>query len=899
MWALLAVTQSALAADETGLHSTNYVSSAVSERPNALARRVVFDIVAQDLAQAIVVFGEQADIVIVGRSANLARHQAPAVVGEYIVGDALTTLLASSGIDYDVLPPNGVVLSKPAPAPIHTNPIASDADDSVRELEEITVIANRRDTRLQKTPIAVTSLDQYVLTENDVSELSELTEFVPSLIISTSVTDQTDTNLTIRGVGAVFSTEVADQMVGVYVDGVYSVRPQGALSSVYDLERVEVLRGPQGTMFGRNSIAGSVLLQTKKPTDELEAELQMSFGNYNRRQISSALNLPVNDAIAFRLATYTDTADGWVTQLNSDGSTVNNVGLIVEGAQVDIVQPLNNVSMHSTRVTGLFHLRDDLRWSLAFERMDNNSSGSVLLDPSKIERGDFSAFIDTPQTLDLTNKQWRSVLTWDLPEVSVDYLASFSELRRRQQVDLDAAAGDEVWINNTHWQRSDGFSHELKLVSRGGKGVQWTAGAFWFEEKTDLNFDMYFSGGGFDARFIQPARGTRSSALYGQLAIGLSEALTLSMGARHTKDEKYDDGGRTYFNCKGVDIAPNRALGSDLLVYEDFQDNASGAFLAGGDGRDDTTGAVFSYDRCLLSSTNDAKKGSNDTSGLLRLTYDAGGPLIYGSVSSAYQAGLILDGVYGKRGGDVTGGDKLISYELGVKTSTPRLRMSAASFYLDYQNTSRSIVDEVNETLHFGDVSAQVSGIELELKWLVGHSGTFDFAGSWLQSRYGDYSTFGGICGVGENNPKDSRGLCNLKGNQLPRTPEISFSAGFHWVAELSSASITPRILFNYSDSVFFEDANDGAAPINSVYAGTPQSGISDSNPIGQGAYLKADIGMSYEPYNSYWRIDMYVNNVTNEMTKYGANSAIITERGGLARYNPPRTFGMRINASF
>ena len=139
-------------------------------------------------------------------------------------------------------------------------------------LEEVIVTAERREASLQNTAVAVTAMTQEALTENDISDVTDLSGFVPNLVVS-GQEDQSDIKIFIRGVGTNNPTETGDQGVGVYVDGVYAARAQGALALMYDLENVQVLRGPQGTLFGRNNTGGALLLQTKS----LEVSMKRIF----------------------------------------------------------------------------------------------------------------------------------------------------------------------------------------------------------------------------------------------------------------------------------------------------------------------------------------------------------------------------------------------------------------------------------------------------------------------------------------------------------------------------------------------------------------------------------------------------------------------------------------------
>ena len=181
-------------------------------------------------------------------------------------------------------------------------PLIAAAQDVETPLEEIVVTATRHETMLMKTPVAVTSVSQESLDRAGVQSVSELANLVPNMDIAT-INGQSTPIISMRGVRSTNETELGDPAVGVHLDGVYSPRMQGFLGLMFDNERVEVLRGPQGTLFGRNSTVGTINIITAKPkTDAFSANANLGIGNYAARDVSGMVNIPVSNDFAVRVA---------------------------------------------------------------------------------------------------------------------------------------------------------------------------------------------------------------------------------------------------------------------------------------------------------------------------------------------------------------------------------------------------------------------------------------------------------------------------------------------------------------------------------------------------------------------------------------------------------------------
>lgn len=186
-------------------------------------------------------------------------------------------------------------------------------------LEEVTVTAQRRSQSLQEVPIAVTALSGDELSLRGMSDISELGQSVPSLTLEPSRATNSTLTAFIRGIGQQDPLAGFEQGVALYLDDVYMARPQGALLDIYDVERIEVLRGPQGTLYGRNAVGGAIKYVTRRLTDETEVRLRAAYGTYNQRELVATVALPVTDSFRVGGTVATFQRDGFGDNLFTGG----------------------------------------------------------------------------------------------------------------------------------------------------------------------------------------------------------------------------------------------------------------------------------------------------------------------------------------------------------------------------------------------------------------------------------------------------------------------------------------------------------------------------------------------------------------------------------------------------
>ncbi|MDE0244947.1 MAG: TonB-dependent receptor, partial [Gammaproteobacteria bacterium] len=432
--------------------------------------------------------------------------------------------------------------------------LAQQEDDSnAIVIEEIVVTATKRVTDLMSTPIAVSAVTQERLTSQGVSDVTDLGDLVPNMQVGSSPSDS-GVQVTVRGITSNNFTELGDPTVAIHVDGMYTPRPQAGLALLHDVGRVEILRGPQGTLFGRNSTSGSINIITAQPdTEALEGNVELDAGRFSRMGARAWINLPVNENVAFRVSGMMEESDSYIQQeadrfdLAFDPDGDGNFEIPADGIPNTDQRRNRNVSddeayfavdRWAARVAMRAYLGDSASWQLTYDYFQDNSPGGLSLKDCEKAAGTFFecdhdqwyARINVPGELDFTIKTLRSEFTWDvLDSVVLEYRVAWSQQDRYQQYDGDAGAwvdpdhpgygiarfccgapplvrdasafeqhgfGVEVKFPFEDLQLTTRFStyksmvHELQFKSTGDGDLSWIAGAFFMEEENSIRFDV-------------------------------------------------------------------------------------------------------------------------------------------------------------------------------------------------------------------------------------------------------------------------------------------------------------------------------------------------------------------------------------------------------------------------
>ncbi len=608
-----------------------------------------------------------------------------------------------------------------------------DAADRTRQLDEITVTAQKREEQLQDVPIAITVVSDQLLQDMGARDIKDLQIVDPGLTV-TSTSNEALTTARLRGIGTVGDNTGLESSVGVVIDGVYRARNGVGFGDLGELERIEVLKGPQGTVFGKNTSAGIINVVTRRPAFDTEVEAELTVGNYGALGASAAFNNPLGDTAALRLFATRRQRDGYLDIVNGAGPRTSTE---------DVDQ-----DFHSVRGQLLLAPSADLEINFAFdftERDEQCCAGvTIVRGPAEgivdavaggqgvSPTADPFARIaysnrDTFQEVD--DRGVSMQIDWLTPWLGGASLTSITALRDWQTInaaDLDYSTADIWYRRFGEDEASDGFetfSQELRLTG-GNDRVDWMAGLFYSDEDLVRNsqtilggayepylsvallnriagafpagvvntagaatflseaagrpFGTTFVGDGADDRFEQNAR---SLAIFSNNTFHLSDAFDLTAGLRYTREEKEVD---------SLFTSPNGSLGCAAALANP---NRVGAALAARGVPAAALGAtvptVIGF-MCLPWSNplqagrmTHQERDENEWSGTLKATYRWNESLMtYASAARGYKAGgFNLDRVQSSNGltsgasgvvpvNDTSFPAELVnSYELGFKST--------------------------------------------------------------------------------------------------------------------------------------------------------------------------------------------------------------------------------------
>jgi iron complex outermembrane receptor protein len=397
-------------------------------------------------------------------------------------------------------------------------------------LQEVVVTAQKREERLQDVPVAVTAIGEDQLIARDISSVTDLGSLAPNLKASPTMSNNTGMQISIRGAMQTNPALYWDPTVGLYVDGVYVGKNLGSVFDIMDLQRVEVLRGPQGTLYGRNTLAGAVNLVTRAPSGVLGGNASVKLGNYDLRTVKASLDLPRFGIASVSIAARNEQRDGTtkttpgsaVKELDDRDSTSARIGVNLDFTDTfqaayrfdysDVDQGVNHSYLSRANPAVLPFLQSFIT---------DERQRRVSVDAHSFERSKVQGHALT--------------LTWDVNDTNtLKSITAYRDLEWDDLLDLD---GSSLPVAHTGRDSEyDAFSQELQLVGATDR-FNYVAGLYYFEDDGfTINPQAFFFGAqNFDSRY---GFGTKAWAAYGQVDYKATDALTLSAGLRYTSEEK-------------------------------------------------------------------------------------------------------------------------------------------------------------------------------------------------------------------------------------------------------------------------------------------------------------------------------------------------------------------------
>jgi iron complex outermembrane receptor protein len=751
-------------------------------------------------------------------------------------------------------------------------------------IPEVVVTATKRATSLQRTPIAITSLNAASLQDNHVQTMLDVVSLVPGFQ-ATAQGDHGVTTMTLRGIGNDSAkTQYADPEVASFVDNVYSPRAEGATALMFDIEAIEVLRGPQGTLWGRNSTVGAVNIQTVKPElNSRSGSVEGGIGDYNRYGARAAFNIPLGATAALRIGAVHEQHDGYVDyqKFKAPSLADQQAAFVAAGGDLAAFRPINGnlfavgnqkysaQNQTAFRASLLWHVTPQLKWNVAYEKFaDRGTPSANLMQQPRAGEKFWSMLSDSAPWTTRDSHNIRSRLEYHISDdMALHYIAGFSKYQGSMRFDQDGGARVPTSVRSgATWQEHTttdsnyrSHSHELELQSLGSKDVDWQLGAYYAAEKNDIRFDIPIFNGtqegtvGWQGSFIQPKETVASSAVFGQATWNVSNALHLTGGVRYTKDRRENAGGRAY-TWRNDPTVPQLPLNPSMDPRVPGQGFA--ADVPGNDG-------VFN--------------GSKVT-GLLRVNYDIDkNNMLYASVATGYKSGGVQDR------GLTYAPETLTNYEIGSKSSFMggKIKVNNALFYSDFKDF------QFNSPVNFSDGSrglsitnaegAKVYGFESEIAARLTPADRISVTLALLKAELGalvagsnDYAL--PPCTV------DTRiATClDVSGHTMPHAPKFSTTVQYQHTFNLADGTLVPRITAHYESDAELSVFNLG-----------PEDR--------QKAYTTADLGLRYQSSKGWW-VDAFVRNAGDEKVKTSAFNGF---GPWLSQYKPPRTIGVNTGFDF
>ena len=457
----------------------------------------------------------------------------------------------------------GVGLTALAAAQVPAYAQENGEEDSARTLQTVTITATKREQTLQDVPVAVSVVGDEVIEQSEITDLNDLQSIVPSLRVSQLQTSA-NTNFVIRGFGNGANNAGIEPSVGVFIDGVYRSRSAAQIADLPNIERVEVLRGPQSTLFGKNASAGVISIVTKKPEYEFGGSGEVSVGNYNLFRVAGDITGPITDKVAYSLAANYNQRDGYAKDLNT-GAKINDRDRWGVRGQL-LIEPTEDLSI---RIIGDYDKIDETCCVVA--NVVNGPTGAAvmalggMLDPE--DPFSYEVYNNLNSTNKIENSGLSAQVDYDLGFAGLTSITSYrtSDLSTNQDSDFTSA---DLLGRNANDTTIDTFTQELRLTSNGTGAVDWMVGAFYFDESVDFNNEIFY---GDDIRgyidllssnlltglepvvfgvpagtFFQSGQGLTEAygqdntafSLFGTVDYHVTDRLTATLGLNYTQDNK-------------------------------------------------------------------------------------------------------------------------------------------------------------------------------------------------------------------------------------------------------------------------------------------------------------------------------------------------------------------------
>lgn len=706
-------------------------------------------------------------------------------------------------------------------------------------LEEIVVTAQKRAESLQDVPLAVTAFSGDELTNFGVTNTQQLQQVTPSLLFSNrgSISQPR-----IRGVGTTLSLLGLEPSIALYVDDQYYSRNIGYVMELPDVERIEVLKGPQGTLYGRNATGGAIRVVTKDPAREFGGKVTLSGGNYDYIGGTIYVEGGLSETLRGSFSTAVKDRGGYANNLAPDAKDVDDL----------------NVQMYRGKL--VWDMTDNFTAKLAIDYTDkNDTQGIETFDvstgglntprifrlPAGSDRDDVYNDFDDNAKIETFNSQLRLDISFD--NMDLVSITTYQDFTGEANGDFDASAAPI--LHTFSEENVESISQELQLLSTGEGSLEWLLGAFYLDSDGDFQLFIdrsFLAAVGFPVPPVAPLPRadlkTEAWAIFGQATWNFNDQWAVTVGGRYSEEEKditsssplfAPFGGQISRGDKWTEFTPKVTLeyNTDVALY---YFTYSKGFKSGG----------FEYPLLPNSKTIDPE---------------------------------ILD-----------------MYELGIKAdlADDTLRVGASFYYYDYKDlqlnrnaqTGPGGVAISVPVDNAGD--AEVFGLDVDITWLAADALTFTGGFTWLDTEYTSFPDAVAAAWNPNVPPAPFPSILNLaydaSGDELVRAPEFAAFVSMEYMFKIGNGATMPlNFSYSYKDKFDWNLISDLPIAVTELR--------NDSISL-------VNARLSYVPPSERWSVSMWVNNLTDE--DY-FDEVVEFATGVRATGGAPRTFGGDISINF
>lgn len=762
-------------------------------------------------------------------------------------------------------------LSAPAFAQTAPPPPAQ-ADATENGLAEIVVTAQRREENLQRVGVAVTAVTGEDLVRSGITQPDDLGKLAPALTVQPSA--GSSVSIYLRGVGAQSGNAYAENAVSFNFNGVYIGRPTAPVGTFYDLERVEVVKGPQGTLYGRNSTGGAINVLPRRPDlGDFGGSIDLEYGNYDNKRATAALNIPLGSVAALRVAGQVVDRDGYLSDgTNDERGEAVRASLLIKPSdtwsalivgdyfrqhgkgQGSLLSPGSGFPA-GTGLNGAPPLEDRIGAS------DPRSVAYLAAYATTLNAPPFcggfgrlltSGCVITPQNDSYLRNNFYGISVTVEGDLGFGTLTVQPAYRRTETNENGYVPGFKI----QKVEQTDQMSVEARLTSNADQSLRYVIGGFYFSESQDA--DNFFTLGNISTNRFLPRLRTESQAVFGQLTFDVADNLRLIAGGRYTDETRKAQIRAAAGGLPGVILPPLGAPFTGDLNFKKF------TWKAG-------------------------------------VELDAGASsLVYANVATGFKSGGFFTAAPPN---NTFQPENLTAYTVGSKNRffDNKLQVNVEAFYWDYRNQQVTFVGGIatgNGRFTNGGITvnagqATMYGAELEALFAPSRLDRFNLNVQYLKGKY-DRLVFDAFSNTGANirqgcTVTSSRlanpGINNARfyttdcsGQQTINSPEWTVNVGYQRTFELGSLNLIAGAQTRIESSRYL------------ALTYLPEAR--------QGSYMMSDAFITLESADRTWSITGYINNIEDEVVLANASLKPVVDVNYVT-LRPPRTYGVRLGYKF